>query len=668
MDTPQIMILSVLLGTVALFLWGRWRHDMVAMASLLVCVVLGLVSTENAFVGFGHPAVITVACILILSSALQKSGAVDTLTRAVLPQSAGPFVTMAALSLLAAILSAFMNNVGALALLMPVALQMANKQDLPPGKILMPLAFGSILGGMTTLIGTPPNLIVSGFRANLNGSGFSMFDFSPVGIAVAVAGLAFVILFGRFLVPTRERAGAEGFETGSYLTEARITDDSKSVGMLLRDMNRELEKDDAQVIGLIRNERRIPAPSPYRELRPHDVLLIEAEPEGLAGALSGLELTLEAEWRDAEAKAAEKEREKQREQQAKAQESEQNAEISADPADIEDTDNNGNSGKSGDAASKDADTTTDDAEAESVAPEEAATKPETKKPVQSDDISLIEVAVLPNAPFMGRSAADVRIRSRYGINLLAISRRGQRSMSRLRTMKMQAGDVLLMQGPPEGIYEFSNQMGCAPLAERALHLGDKTQALKATGIMAIAILLAAFGILPAAISFALGVLAALLVGVISPRTLYDAVDWPVVVLLAALIPVANAMESTGSADLIARFLLETVAQGSAPLALALILIVTMTLSDFMNNAATAAVMCPIAIGSAAQLDASSDPFLMAVAIGASCAFLTPIGHQNNTLILGPGGFRFSDYWRLGLPIEIIVVAVAVPMLLWVWPL
>ncbi|NIY76623.1 SLC13 family permease [Thalassospira sp. HF15] len=640
MTTPQIMILAVLLGTVVLFLWGRWRHDMVAMASLLVCVVLGLVPTGEAFIGFGHPAVITVACILILSSALQRSGAVDTLSRTVLPQSAGPFVTMAALSLLAAILSAFMNNVGALALLMPIALQIANKQSLPPGKILMPLAFGSILGGMTTLIGTPPNLIVSGFRAEATGSGFSMFDYSPVGIAIALAGLLFVILLGRFLVPTRERAGAEGFETGSYLTEARITEGSKSIGMFLREINDELEKSDAQVIGLIRNERRIPAPSPYRELQQDDILLIEAEPEGLASALSGLELSLEAELRSEEASAEQKEEAKE---QVRAQKAQRAAEKSGDaPKGSGDKDDTSKSDKK-----------EPDAE---------------KRALQSDDISLIEVVVLPNASFIGRSAADIRIRSRYGINLLALSRQGQRSMSRLRTMKMQAGDVLLMQGSPAAVSEFANRLGCAPLAERELHLGDKTQALKASAIMAIAIALAAFGIVPAAVSFAMGVLASLLVGVVSTRTLYDAIDWPVIVLLAALIPVANAMESTGSADLIARFLLESVAQGSPPIALALILVVTMTLSDFMNNAATAAVMCPIAIGSAAQLGASSDPFLMAVAIGASCAFLTPIGHQNNTLILGPGGFRFSDYWRLGLPIEIIVVAVGVPMLLWVWPL
>ncbi|WP_412777394.1 SLC13 family permease [Thalassospira lucentensis] len=637
MEIEQIIILTVLVGTVVLFLWGRWRHDMVAMASLLACVVLGLVPTGDAFIGFGHPAVITVACILILSSALQKSGAVDTLTRTVLPQSAGPFVTMAALSLLAAILSAFMNNVGALALLMPVALQIARKQNLPPGKILMPLAFGSILGGMTTLIGTPPNLIVSGFRARLNGDGFSMFDFTPVGIAIAASGLVFVILLGRFLVPTRERAGAEGFETGSYLTEARITEGSKAIGMLLRDINNELEKTDAQVIGLIRNERRIPAPNPFRELHQNDVLLIETEPEGLAAALSAVELTLEAEWNDAQAKL-------------KA--------LDSDEETLSDTETDDSTKPE----------TTGDTESPSDPDQNDAPKDADKTALQSDDISLIELAVLPNAAFIGRSATDIRLRNRYGINLLAVSRQGRRSMARLRTMTMQAGDVLLMQGPPEAIYDFASRLGCVPLAERSLHLADKAQALKTTVIMAIAILLAAFGILPAAISFALGVLVALLVRVVSPRTLYDAVDWPVVVLLAALIPVANAMESTGSADLIARFLLQSVAQGNATIAVGLILVVTMTLSDFMNNAATAAVMCPIAIGSAAQLEASSDPFLMAVAIGASCAFLTPIGHQNNTLILGPGGFRFGDYWKLGLPIEIIVVAVGVPMLLWVWPL
>ncbi|WP_417812108.1 SLC13 family permease [Thalassospira alkalitolerans] len=642
MEFKQILILAILVGTVAMFLRGRWRHDMVAMGSLLTCVVVGLVPIDAAFSGFGHPAVITVACILILSSALQQSGAVDTLTRTVLPQSAGPIVTMAALSLLAAILSAFMNNVGALALLMPVALQIANKQGLPPGKILMPLAFGSILGGMTTLIGTPPNLIVAGFRAQTSDGGFSMFDYTPVGIVIAAAGLIFVMVFGRWLVPTRQRAGAEGFETGAYLTEARIPVGSKAIGMMLRDVNLELEKGDAQVIGLVRNENRIPAPSPFRELNENDILIIEADPEALATALSALDLKLAEELRDIEAqeKAAEKTGDTSkpisRPAAVKAHNIDERKDIDIPEADAKDTKKHPDNHR--------------------------------REAIQSDDIALMELAILPNSGFIGRSATDIHLRTHYGVNLLAVSRQGQRSMARLRTMSMKAGDVLLMQGPPAAIQDFATSLGCVPLAERSLRIPNNIQALKASAIMAAAIGAAAFGILPAAIAFAIGVLLAMVFKVVSPRNIYDAVDWPVIVLLAALIPVANAMESTGTADLIARFLLNWVAQGNAVIALALILIVTMTLSDFMNNAATAAVMCPIAIGSAAHLGVNPDAFLMAVAIGASCAFLTPIGHQNNTLILGPGGFRFGDYWKLGLPIEIIVVAVGVPMLLWVWPL
>jgi len=642
MELEQILILAILVGTVVMFLWGRWRHDMVAMASLLCCVVAGLVPVDGAFQGFGHPAVITVACILILSSALQQSGAVDNLTRMVLPQSAGPVVTMAALSLLAAILSAFMNNVGALALLMPVALQIAAKQNLPPGKILMPLAFGSILGGMTTLIGTPPNLIVAGFRAEAGEGGFTMFDYTPVGIVVAAAGLIFVMVFGRWLVPTRERAGAEGFETGSYLTEARIAAGSKAIGMMLRDVNRELEKGDAQVIGLIRNEKRIPAPNPYRELHENDILIIEADPEALAVALSALDLKLEEELRDLEAQ------EKEAKQLEKAEKSDGKA----------------------DSDAKSAATASSKAEKHAKTPETDAKNPDNSRraAIQSDDIALMELAILPNSGFIGRSATDINLRTRYGVNLLAVSRQGQRSMARLRTMSMKAGDVLLMQGPPAAIQDFASRLGCVPLAARSLRIPDNAQALKASAIMAAAIGAAAFGIMPAAVAFAIGVLLAMVTRVVAPRNVYDAVDWPVIVLLAALIPVATAMETTGTADLLARFLLNWVAQGNAIIALGLILIITMTLSDFMNNAATAAVMCPIAIGSAGHLDVNPDAFLMAVAIGASCAFLTPIGHQNNTLILGPGGFRFGDYWRLGLPIEIIVVAVGVPMLLWVWPL
>jgi di/tricarboxylate transporter len=535
--------------------------------------------------------------VLVLGAGLQSAGAVDIVVRRLLPESASGSLGLVALLAAAAGLSAFMNNVGALALLMPVGLKLAERTRVVPGKVLMPLAFASILGGMTTLIGTPPNLIVSGFRAELSGSAFSMFDFSPVGIAVALAGLVLVIVLGRWLVPERERASAAGFVTGAYLTEARVPGGSPAIGMTLRRIESELEEADALVIGLIRGGRRLPAPSRYREIHTDDILLLRAEPEKLADALAALKLELEEAVRD-----------------------------------------------------------------------ESGEIDEQGRVLKSDEIELSELTVLPNAELAGRSATDVLLRTRYGINLLAVSRQGRTPTGRLRTLKLRTGDVLLMQGTPSALAEFGARYGCVPLAERSLNLAGTNRAARAAVIMLAAIGVSVAGWAPPATAFAGGALLFVLFKVISPRDVYRSIDWSIIVLLAALIPVAGALERTGAADLIATVLLDSLAGGRPVIALTLILVLSMTLSDFMNNAATAAVMCPIAIGTAERLGASADPFLMAVAVGASCAFLTPIGHQNNTLILGPGGFHFGDYWRLGLPLEIIVIAAAVPMIFLVWPL
>lgn len=615
MSHDQIEILVILAATVGMFLWGRWRHDMVAAGSLLACVVAGLVAPGEAFLGFGHPAVITVACVLVLSRGLQTSGAVDALTRLVLPPKAGMIVSLTALIGLGAVLSSFMNNVGAMALLMPVAVQVARRLELPPGQVLMPLAFGTILGGMTTMIGTPPNLIVSGFRAQNGAGGFGMFDFTPVGLAVAVGGVLFIVLAGRWLVPVRKQAGIEGFESGAYLTEARVPEESKAVSLTLLELEQQLEEAEAQVVGLVHRGVRLTAPNPRLKVQAGDILVIEAEADALATVLSSLGLKLE------EAKKPEGATE-----------------------------------------------TKQPGEGESAKKPETGVQEQQDKAESTGEVTLAELAVLPASTLSGRSARDLRLRTRYGLNLLALSRQGHRSLGRLRSMAIRSGDLLLLQGPPEAIAEFAADNGCVPLAERDLRIPDRRKAWAAGMVMALAVGTTALGLLPAAISFAIGVLASMALRTVPPRSVYEAMDWPVIVLLGALIPVAGAMESTGAADQIARFLMDHVAQGHAVLALAVILVVTMFLSDLMNNAATAAVMCPIAISTATALNVSADAFLMAVAIGASCAFLTPIGHQNNTLILGPGGFRFGDYWKLGLPLEVLVVAIAMPLLLLVWPL
>ncbi|WP_061238498.1 SLC13 family permease [Ectopseudomonas composti] len=602
MTLEQGQIFVILLASMGLFIWGRWRHDVVALAALLACVIVGLVPEREAFVGFGHPAVITVACVLVLSHGLQRTGAVNRLALRLLPSGAGVMVSIAALTALGALLSAFMNNVGALALLMPIALQIASRLELPPGRLLMPLAFGTILGGMTTLIGTPPNLIVSSFRAQQGAGPFAMFDFSPVGVAVALAGVLFISLLGWRLVPKREVGNAASFDTGHYLTEARIKEGGMAQGKTLREIEQLLDEADAQVVAMVRNKLRLTAPNPRRVLQADDVLVIEADPEELGEVLSKLDLLLEAE------------REAQEEQHKE------------EPSDTENKESNG------------------------------------------DERAMQELLVKPDSSLIGRSASSTRLRSRYSINLLAISRQSHRSIKRLRSTTMQSGDVLLLQGSSEDIGEFANDYGCVPLAARAINIPDSSQANLALVIMLLAIAAAAFGLLSAAIAFACGVLAYMLLRLVPLRAVYEAIDWPVIVLLGALIPVAGAMSTSGAADLLARLLMEQLAQGNPIIIVTLLLVVTMTLSDFMNNAATAAVMCPIALSAASQLGVSPDALLMAVAIGASCSFLTPIGHQNNTLILSPGGFNFGDYWRLGLPLEILVVCLSVPLLLWVWPL
>jgi|TARA_R110000796_G_scaffold227766_2_gene344626 di/tricarboxylate transporter len=672
MTTDQALIFSILGATIGLFLWGRLRHDVVALIALMACVFAGLIESNQAFNGFAQPAVITVAAVLILSFGLQTTGAVESMAQKVLPKRGGTLLSIGVLTLLGAFLSAFMNNVGAMALLMPIAMQVAVRHGIAPGKALMPLAFGTILGGMTTLIGTPPNLIVADFRAAQTGTGFSMFDFTPVGLAVAITGVIFAVLAGRWLVPNRNKQDADSFDTGTYLTEVRIEENAKVAGKTLREVEQLLDDSDAQIVGMVRNDFRVTAPFPGRVLKAGDILVVEADPEALGGTLTRLGLKLEEAVptspgkKDAIEADAGDDAEKDSAKDGAGESAQEHSEAPAKPL----------ANQAAPAATTIAGTSSRKTDGDILADEadDAAGQQETEEPQEQEkssadeEIVIQELAVQPGSLLQGRSATDIQIRTRFGINLLAISRQGHRSIKRLRWTNLNAGDVLLMQGTAEAIANFASEYRCIPLAQRAILIPDKRKAITAVAIMGGSILLAATGVLPAALAFTLGVIGYMLTSVIPLRRIYEAVDWPIIVLLGALMPLAAAMADTGAADLLARTLLENVAQSNAIIGLVVVLVITMTLSDFMNNAATAAVMCPIALSVSSQLGVNPDSFLMAVAIGSSCAFLTPIGHQNNTLILGPGGFRFADYWRLGLPLELLVVAVSIPLLLLVWPL
>jgi len=590
MNYAQIAITAILVGTVVLFIWGRPRYDLVALLALLATTIAGLVPADRIFAGFGHPAVITVVAVLIASRGLRNAGVVDVIAGWLSPLIDRPQLHLAALTATCGFCSAFMNNVGALAVLMPVALETAAKQQRSPAAMLMPLSFGAILGGLSTMIGTPPNVIIAQYRADVFARPFEMFDFTPVGGIIAVLGVVYLVLFGWRLIPGQRQgqtSADEMFQIRDYMTEARLGEKSPLLGGSIANLPA-LEELDVLVTALIRGEERRPAPSRRTKLRAGDILVLRADPTDLKTFMevAGLELV-------------------------------------------------------GD---------------EELSSEQLA----------SDDVALIEAVITARSSLAGRSARTANLRNVHGLNLLAIARQGQRVRTRLDRVVMRAGDVLLLQGASGAMPDTLSRLGCLPLMRRDLRLGQNPRVLAGLGIFAAALVASGFGLLPAAVALTAAAVAMVLFDFLSLREMYDAIDWPVVVLLGAMIPVGGALESTGTAVLLANGLVGLA--GTLPVwaILAFVLILTMTLSDVMNNAATAVVMAPISVGIAQGLDSSPDAFLMAVAIGASCAFLTPIGHQCNTLVLGPGGYRFSDYWRVGLPLEALIVAVSVPLIMWIW--
>ena len=613
----QLLVLIILISTVALFVWNRVRHDVVALMALLACVLLGLAPAETAFKGFGNHAVVLVAFVLVLSRGLQTSGAIDMVSHWLVSDHASTFRGIVALTLLGAVLSAFTNNVGALALLMPLGLQLAQRNGVPPGRVLMPLSYGSIFGGMTTLIGSPANLLTSGFREDEGLSPYGMFDFFAVGGGIALAGLGFVILFARLLVPHRPVRSLESFETSAYITEARIGPDTRPVGMTIAEIEDIVRSSGARITGLVRGSRQSVPPRRF-VVQADDILMIQADTKVLPNALARLGLRLEEDV-DPDAKEAER----------AARETEGRPLVGQQKR----------RGEDGGSATR------------------------------AGDMVLMELSVLPSARLAGRSMRDIRLRSRFGVNLLAISRSGQSSIPRLRDTPVAPGDVLLMQGAAEDIADFAADFGCVPLADRPLRIPSVRRMVMAVTILIATVVAAATGLLPTAVAFACGVVAAMLTNVTPPRSVYQAIDWPVVVLLGALIPVAGAVESTGLAEVVARGALSLGSETPGGVfVVSVLLIGTMLLSNVLNNAAAVAMMVPVAFSIASSLDVSPDPLLMAVAIGSQAGFLTPIGHQSNTLILAPSGLRFWDFWPLGLPLQGLVAVIGVPLILLVWPL
>lgn len=591
MSTDQGILFALIILIFVFLIWGRIRYDLVAFAALVIAFIAGVVPKDQVFSGFGHPAVVIIALVLIVSRGLSRSGAIELLARQLIDSSRSLRVHIGIMGGISASLSSLINNVAALALLMPLDMQAAQKAKRSPALTLMPLSFASILGGMVTLIGTPPNIVIATFRESALGEPYKMFDFAPVGAVVAVSGVLFVVFIGWRLIPverSKHNTALELEDLKGFVAEARTPETSKLIDSKLCELDPLAEDNDVQILGLVRNGKRLPGAARRETIRKNDLIVIEGSPDAIdqfIGA-AGLEYA--------------------------------------------------------------------------VSDKEVG--------ITSESVTLMEVVVPEGSRIAGRSALDVRLLYRQGVKLLGISRTGRRIRERVHKARVRPGDILLLLGREDTLPDVVDWLGCLPLAARGLEVTHRRQAWIAVGLFLTAIVAASFNLFYLPLALAAVVVAYVFIGIVPISQIYESVEWPVIILLASMIPIGVALETTGGTALIANTIVEWT-QGLPTVAVLIILmVVTMTLSDVLNNVATALIAAPIAVDIATRLDANPDAFLMAVAVAASCAFLTPIGHKNNTIIMGPGGYHFGDYWRMGLPLEILVLVVSIPMILIVWPL
>ncbi|MGN7749676.1 MULTISPECIES: SLC13 family permease [unclassified Sinorhizobium] len=590
MTAEQTLSFLVLGAMMIFFIWGRFRYDIIACSALMLSVAVGIVPFDNAFDGFSDDIVIIVGSALIVSAGVARSGVVDAAIQRFLPDLQSVRAQLALLVVTVTVLSAFIKNIGALAIMIPVAFQFARRSNVQPSVFLMPMAFGSLIGGLMTQVGTSPNVVVSRVRADLTGESFTMFDFTPVGASLALVGAVF-LLFGYRLVPERksQQVGMhQAIEITDYTSEAMVPAGSPVIGKPLSNLVK-IGDGGAVVIAVFRRGTHL-APLPDVVVELDDILLLEGGPAALDRIVSQAKLKI-----------------------------------------------------SGDRAPM----------------------PNDKEKAETE---AIEAVIATGSPLIGMSAQRLALFNNHNINLLAVSRQGERLKQRLGSIRLRAGDIVVLQGTRRDLPSFLQDFGCLPLAQREILLGTIRRATVPLLVLATAMGATAVGVVPVQIAFFAAALAMVVFRVIPLRDVYRAVDGPILVMLAALIPVSDTLRTTGGSDLIAGWLSGMAVNLPPAGALAIMVVAAMAVTPFLNNAATVLVMAPIAASFATALEYRPDAFLMAVAIGAGSDFLTPIGHQCNTLVMGPGGYRFSDYPRLGLPLSIVIVIVAVPMLMWVWPL
>jgi len=591
MTFQQALSLSVLGGLLVLFVWDRFRYDIVALVALLASVAGGIVPGDKAFDGFSNSLLPLIASALVMSAAVGKSGVIEAVVRHLRPIMLSPGPQVGVLTGAVAFLSAIVKNIGALAIFLPIAMQVARRNKRSVSEFLMPMSFGSLVGGMMTLIGTSPNLIASSVRQELVGKPYAMFDFFPVGFGITLIGIAFLSVGWR-LIPVRNKGQHDAdmpFRVEDYVSEASLSENSPLVGKSVAELEA-LSEDTVSVVAIIRGGVRRDAPGSRWRLSAKDVLILESDPHDLHSLVTSASLLL-------------------------------------------------------------------------IGPKEkeAAGKP-------AAEIAVAEAVLTAGSPMIGMSSTQLELRERYGVSLLAISRGGSRSTARLGRMSFRVGDVVVFQGLSEAMNDTLARLGALPLAPRNLQLGKPRKAVLTVLILLGCVGMSATELVQPQFAFMAGAVLIAILRILSLEEIYKAIDWPILILLGALIPIGDAMRSTGTSDLIAGWLEGASKMLPVPGTLAMLIVITMLVTPLVHHAAAVLVMGPVAASLAKSLGLQIDPFLMAVAVGASCDFLSPIGHQCNAFVMGPGGYRFADYWHLGLPLSALVVICGVPLILVAWPL
>ena len=583
----QLILSIVIIGLLVFFISGKYRYDYVSLGALALLILFDIIKIENAFIGFSHPAVITVALVLLISKGLQDAGLSAVTGNIIGRFSPSETQFLFLIMFIAAILSSFINNIGAMALLLPITLSTCQKMGWHAGKFLMPLAFASILGGMNTLIGTPPNIIIAEFKESYTGEAFNFFDFSYVGLLVSFLSIIFIGLISSKLVAKRKLAKTNNLiDLDNFLFELVVPEGSKAIGLTFSSFIKKAGNE-TEIIGLVNENGAVSKVGNNSKIRADQHLVMKVSPNHISSIQDRFGLNI----------------------------------------------------------------------------------PESSHDLKEELIDEIEVVITPGSRLVGRKQNYLMKLAYEELFLLGMWRKGARFRTRLSKQMFKIGDVLLLgvrNTDKEDVTAKINHLGLMPIRSREIStLPSRSRFLKAVIFFTTAILLAAFNVINVLTAFLLCVLG--FVGIkILKSNLYRHIEWPIVIMLGAMIPIGQALESTGITALIATEVVSLAGDLHIFWILMIILIITMLITDVINNAATAVIMAPFSVNIALQLGQPLEPFLMVVAVGASCAFLTPIGHQCNTLVMGPGNYKFSDYWRLGLPLDILIVLASVPMILFVW--